>query len=89
MVVAPYYNIAVPKVLWSTFQIVCSVPVSLHLLFPSPFNHVMDVVWVSQVDFTEVMGIPCMFTEYNGFMQRCYISYVPEYFCILYFFTRI
>ena len=84
VVVAPYYNIAVPKVIWSTFQIVCTVPVSLYIYFPSPLKEMMDVAWISQVDATEMLGIPCTFAEYNGFIQRSYISYVLILY-VLYF----
>lgn len=60
-IVSQYWDVGSLKVLWSSAQILASIPITLAMEFPSPFQELTAFIGaVTKLDAAESIGVGCV-----------------------------
>ena len=62
------------KVVWSTLQIVASIPWALDIEFPEPFNSLLDLYSVTQLNFLKMFALSCLDDSFSNYHPRAILT---------------
>ena len=72
------------QVVWSTLQIVSSIPWSLDIVFPEPFKSLLDLYSITQLNFLRLFSLSCLDESYARYHSQATITSIgPIVVCAL------
>ena len=70
------------KILWVTYQIICSMSWSLETIFPEPFQTFSRIMSFTQLSLAQLLPMGCM-VQYNHFKNLVVTTLAPLFACAM------